>query len=728
MCYYYYTAYTTYYEYTYFVNKIFERPLVYDPMLLRKHIYLFFNIIMKLNFTKRHVYSHDENRLKICFLCLGKCKSMFKIEGKLEMKLKREISDMSITNNLPGALCSTCRRNLYYNQSEKHPQRKFFFKLPDFSTFTGEDKFTRSNMSKNCKCYLCELARNTTCDIKKRKNKNSDRMEKSISKRCDKCFGEIKAGLSHPCTSSSGIITIEKYVQENFISAQKDQLVCKLLKTAKDLTIEDNMKFEMKQLKGKPLKVILNPKCNDNSVISVKSMCKIQTEFSLSQNTTLGIAKSLRIATSNRSLIESGLEIALSKNNHRVDEYFGITDIDFINKKKNIETECKQTVAYCTNLANLITYIENYRNYDDIHLRFGIDGGGGFLKLCLSILEKDFTFDTDHVEMQVKRRKYENNDCAKFLYSGVKKLFIIAIAPNTQENYANVSQLWKLSGINVIANKFSYTVASDLKLCNILCGLSTHSSSHPCTWCDVNKTELDKCGEQYRTLGSCLDYYNDWVQHGSKKKDAKNYKNCINPPIFSGDKDMKLLKIVPPTELHLMLGVVNTVVNKIETDFEEEANSWIKQCQVKREFTSGSGSTFNGNACKILLEKIDILRASCSIGCLQYVDVMQKFNNVVHDCFGMQLRSSYEKSIDAFKIAYLSTDLNVTPKVHCVFYHVKDFCSEVGRGLGFYSEQTVESSHHDFLNTWKNYKLGSNKFQYGNNLLQALRSYNSQHL
>lgn len=47
------------------------------------------------------------------------------------------------------------------------------------------------------------------------------------------------------------------------------------------------------------------------------------------------------------------------------------------------------------------------------------------------------------------RRKYKDGVPTKrFRYSGVKKLFILALAPSTQENYTNVHQLWTTLDLN----------------------------------------------------------------------------------------------------------------------------------------------------------------------------------------------------------------------------------------------------------------------------------------
>ena len=75
----------------------------------------------------------------------------------------------------------------------------------------------------------------------------------------------------------------------------------------------------------------------------------------------------------------------------------------------------------------------------------------------------------------------------------MKKVFILAVAPDVQENDVNLKKLWIDTGIVTLQKPF--TIATDLKFCNILLGLMSHSSLHPCCWCDVDKYNLDKKGK-----------------------------------------------------------------------------------------------------------------------------------------------------------------------------------------------------------------------------------------
>ena len=105
-----------------------------------------------------------------------------------------------------------------------------------------------------------------------------------------------------------------------------------------------------------------------------------------------------------------------------------------------------------------------------------------------------------------------------------------------------------------------FTVATDLKFCNILLKMMSHSSCHPCSWCEVSKEDLHQKGKQ-RTISSLMNLFWDFFDSRSDKKEAKNFGNVIHPPILS-DNDSNhtpVISLLPPPELHLLMGPVNTM-------------------------------------------------------------------------------------------------------------------------------------------------------------------------
>ena len=96
--------------------------------------------------------------------------------------------------------------------------------------------------------------------------------------------------------------------------------------------------------------------------------------------------------------------------------------------------------------------------------------------------------------------------------------------------------------------------------------MMSHSSSHPCCWCDAKKLELGKKG-QLRTIGSQLDLFWSFFDARAKRSDAKNYGNAIHPNMFATsdniDESTLVLRLVPPPELHLLIGPVNTIYDEL---------------------------------------------------------------------------------------------------------------------------------------------------------------------
>lgn len=358
------------------------------------------------------------------------------------------------------------------------------------------------------------------------------------------------------------------------------------------------------------------------------------------------------------------------------------------------------------------------------HLKFGIDGGGGSLKVCLTIqsIDDDSTMKRD----DCTRQTYKDGVASKrFRDSGVKKLFIIGLAESTQENYANVSLLW--SEIDI--NNSRGTMAIDLKLANIVAGIMPHSSLHPCTFCLANKNNLGERAE-LRTIRNTLQNYEIWLVSGAKKNSAKKFFNCIQRPLFTSDLDLdtNVMDIIPPPpELHLMIGVVNTIFEHMLVAFNKETLQWAKSCNVEKSITH-AGAGFNGNACKKLLEKLDVLRANSPIGCLKFVETLDRFHLVVKACFGQTLDPNFEKHINDFKTSFLELEVSVTPKIHAVFFHVAEFCNSHEKALGFFSEQAMEAVHFEFKEFWSKYKLSMSHPEYASTLLRAVCEFNALHV
>lgn len=171
-------------------------------------------------------------------------------------------------------------------------------------------------------------------------------------------------------------------------------------------------------------------------------------------------------------------------------------------------------VVFGNDLNGFIEFIWNERNYtNDVQIKVGIDGGGGSFQICLTFNKSIFAG-----EPATKKSISDLKD------SGVKKLFVIGIVPDISEKYFNVLILWDILKLKEIFLKFKscVTISTDLKLANILDGIISHSSLHPCTWGDITKTNLNQVGE-LRTIHNVTQKHYDWSETIWKLYKFTNY-------------------------------------------------------------------------------------------------------------------------------------------------------------------------------------------------------------
>ena len=172
-------------------------------------------------------------------------------------------------------------------------------------------------------------------------------------------------------------------------------------------------------------------------------------------------------------------------------------------------------------------------------------------------------------------------------------------------------------------------------------------------------------------------------------------------PIIKESPATEIIDVIPPPELHLLLGVVNKIFDKLQALYKKADLSWAKECGVSNVVTYGQRG-FDGNGCNMLLKNVDRLRnPSYNIGCVPFADCLSKFRGVVDSCFGTKLKENYVPMIAEFRSSFLSLDINVTLKIHAVFWHIEYFCNVKKKALGYYSEQAMESAHDFFQKNFR---------------------------
>lgn len=681
--------------------------------------------------VKSRAASHEENRRKLCVCCQEKKENMLLLGVEMKKKIEAVSNYNSSDDRLPSSICTACRVNIY--KAFKNGTK---FTMPDYSKFLYVPKKRKSkgsDDSPSCKCTLCDLARTDVGYSRKKNRKPPEKNIKTFIKQCARCLTEIHKGVRHQCTASAKYNNVKSTVQKHLLLKSKEHLACEVIKESlssqrvgKNSSHSSESTVSLSQNHGRPLTIDLNPKKSSNNIISAEDLMKLQSRFGLSFNTIFGIATFIRVSLQDRKCIEKDVPRKLRIMSHRIDDYFDVAEAEFTKTKGKITTVEKKEFVLCKNVAELCNKIEKERCVmGQPHYKLGIDGGGNFLKICMSI--QSTNVDDEFKEKRNSRRLSYNKESIdiKFLDSGVKKLLILGLVESTQENFENVSLLWYLMKLN----RLNCTVATDLKLANILIGIMTHASKYPCTWCSTPNNELHKCG-MLRTIGTIRDSVAAWLADGGRKERAQLFENCVNNPMFDCDPSTKILHLIPPPQLHLLLGVVNKIYETMSSECGTEAEEWVKECCVSQDVYYGKPS-FNGNSCRKLLKNSDKLRRIAEKHggrCLKYVKCLHDFENVVKACFSSELDPKFTIYIQIFEKSFTDLEIPLTPKIHALIYHVPQFCVEHQRGLAFFSEQAVESVHADFKKTWNKYKVDKSHPSYSRRLLQAVCEYNSSHI
>ena len=138
---------------------------------------------------------------------------------------------------------------------------------------------------------------------------------------------------------------------------------------------------------------------------------------------------------------------------------------------------------------------------------------------------------------------------------------------------------------------------------------------------------------------------------------TKDYGNIVHlPRINIKDDATPVLHIVPPPELHPMLGPGNTLFDEMSKVWPE-SEEWLNGCHIKK--CEYHDSQFKGTDCRKLLRNVDMLQELCPHEYHQSLNAFILFNNAVTSCYGRNLLQQYKTSLCNFKDAYLKLNISV---------------------------------------------------------------------
>ena len=146
-------------------------------------------------------------------------------------------------------------------------------------------------------------------------------------------------------------------------------------------------------------------------------------------------------------------------------------------------------------------------------------------------------------------------DDQKNKLKGPKRSLVLAGVAKVPESHHNMHILIQLTKLNEI----KFTLSQDLKLTNIVIGITTHSSKYPCAYGECSQDDDGKWSKgRNRTPKNIRENQEKWLQDSRSKKGVrsklKKYMNCEFLPLVGDcDENVPILFLIPPPPLHTIL-------------------------------------------------------------------------------------------------------------------------------------------------------------------------------
>ena len=721
--------------------------------------------------------SHDACRADICCICELKASSMVEVKPGVTLdRIKRHYPKFDLTNQKqPKGICARDRKLLIEIEQGKKkkevlPTPTFYDSNLDFGGLTGRQLQDKTD----CWCSLiCSKVRsaqggtlgNTANEKPYSIGRPGPPPRPKSDPLCFDCLAPKAVGKPHRCN-----LSMFRKNADELLSARdpagREMLAAKVYRE-KAAAAPTGSNIELKTGGGKTVTIPGRPSTSKapyaGQPIPAEEVRKLATACNLSNNQLDRFGTGIR-ALSGRHAFEPYTASKVRWMDRTLDSFYKTKRVKVHPSNPNEEGQDEngmvwRTLFYCDEVPDLADYIEDKRGYHsqtETFKKVGFDFGGTWLKLCLNLEKIQDALASP--SRKSRRSSYSDGVLPKlFKDSGVKKLIPLAMIQHCKESYENLATIVNEVGLN----RIDYTPAFDMKLGLTFMGMGTAASTCPCLWCELpkklfsNPTFLFK-GGTLRTLKDIQDQAEAYLaacqaHKGARKLSSAEFKSCEKYPLFEPDVPDRvallhkfIVEMIPPMELHMLLGLGNDLFKVLEATMEalnmgESLKRWLKM--IGAEQSHYFGGQFNGNNVENVLRGVNSLRNLLSRDLKKsqklqdILKAMETLEAVKHCCFGQDLDPRFEKEIQLLGKLWLRIGMSVTPKAHALFVHVSQFLHfknpQTGpkRGLGYWSEQASESVHHDFERHWQQgYKRPLDSPDYDLKALQCISTYAARHI
>ena len=366
--------------------------------------------------------------------------------------------------------------------------------------------------------------------------------------------------------------------------------------------------------------------------------------------------------------------------------YFKTVPKDFLEKKGKV---IERNLTCTKDMDFLIEKVIEMREIRVPLILVGCDGGMGSFLVTLAIID------------QTKNYKLE-----QFKPTGFPRLLVPAKVRDIPENTHNLRTIFDEMKINEVSKR--YKIVGDLKVYNMLLGMQSSGSLHPCPYGLCYK--VDQHGQKTNQRGSWVKGENRTLEGNAEEARAyaettqnratlQYFFNCEFEPVIRVENPTRVLDILAIPALHtVLLGPFNTLWKSLSDHFSTEAEAFAVHFGMKG---AGKGGDFNGNTVKDVIHddiKLAHLEGFLPHNAKIFVDCLRGIADVHHLVTSPTLDSDFENIISNFILKWKELEdifsIGCTLKIHIIGTHLLDVLKETGKTLHDESDEPVEQAHY----------------------------------
>lgn len=641
---------------------------------------------------------------RVCRRCCCKAnKNCQKLTAELRQRFTDHFGDDARSDpiGLPTVLCSTCASQLRRLASGNGPKTV----IPQHQFRVQPTNTSTANRDCDSTCDICReafSALNRLCDGRKNHPKRGGTKRRveddGADPLCAKCFTPLVGSGHHVCTKRVAVANVEPLLVSIGIDGHL---------AARAIDRRTSGSSAVLPRFGRPKEVFVKPPAKPDGGMDLLLAIKASKPgTSDSQVSRIRKLVSSFVTTPSVDKLKRLREDVCG-------DLFEAVQLPLRRGKKYDTTTTPTWVIRCTDVCALIERWHPDEIGKRMWVKLGVDMGQGLLKVTIELMN--------------------------LRSNSTSALLIVAITP-APECTETLRSLIRSDSMDRLFRWHDVFPCGDMKVMHLLTGTMMNGVCS-CPLCVWRKASGLNCVEaDLRTMARMQKDYNDLAAEMQKsghspKELAKEFFSQEGPPVFVDDFDVP--RRLSPPALHIAIGIVSnlhtTLTTKLMNDDERAAHeAALKRVGVQR--SAYFANTFEGRHAKKLLWNLDRLELTPNEDCVPIYNALVAFAAVEKSCFRTLRTPDFIEKIQEFRVAYkaaAATAPTLPPKGHLLDKHVVPFLLQFHDppyGLGFFSEQALESSHGKLKSTLTNWNVKERTAGYEKALRSAVLDFNVERM